>query len=250
MALGISYAGYRNGFPGKVHHAMEDGTPFELFAFGTAHPTTGRAPDHTMGPGTYYPIGLTLSEITELYWRVKKYHFDSTIQFTEVLSPYETWDASTSGTEFVNGSSEVSLIGIPASPGVPSTEFLGGTLDATLFGTASDGIGGTIINALIFSDQTPSGTPIHPVRYFDGKWWPSLAVETGYEGAALHYVFTDAVWVESDSAWTAEQVATMDFFGHTVKLYAYPDVTATGTVTVTAEEWWGYGGKFNTATGA
>ena len=59
-----------NGFPFAVNSRDEDGNKFQAWD-GANHFFDGKART-VYGPGTFYPVGLTLEEVFFLYWRVKR----------------------------------------------------------------------------------------------------------------------------------------------------------------------------------
>lgn len=245
MSLGISYAGYRNGFPGKVHHAMEDGTPFSIFDFSGTPAAEELPPAHTLGPGTYHPVGLSLSEAAELYWRVKEHRFVSALEWLPDISTPPAVALPIDSTKSIAATHEVEMIPgvgsfVPALIEVDSFTMYDSTETAYFIGSAWSTIG----------YYYPGG--VHEMRFFDGLYWPHInfGVETDAGVGPIFYTGSLCVGDFSGGIWKPESAATMDFHGHTLKLYEDSDMTTTGTATVSASEYWGYGGKFNTTTGA
>lgn len=91
----VTSPGMRNGFPFVVVKHAEDGEPISLWdgttfgPFGT--PSKSSTEDiRVYGPGTDNPVGMTLLELSELYWRVKAitHSWNLTITFCDGGTSY------------------------------------------------------------------------------------------------------------------------------------------------------------------
>ena len=81
----LNYLGLRSGFPFPIRELAEDGKPFEQWDGSTAakpadycskEPSKSSAQFvDVFGEGSFRPYGFTLSEITELFWRARRWKF-------------------------------------------------------------------------------------------------------------------------------------------------------------------------------
>lgn len=259
---------------------MSDGTDFEIWDGVTRMALNNYPEDKAMGPGTLYPFGLELNVIAEWFWRVQVWKIETSLSFA--ISESGVYDYTSTGTsEQFNsvGDAQDTPTGADtvhehqlnykfrqgqvmssALPLYVSTPFTG-----TLSWSRTDysppdppaittGTGdGFAVDLFLFScpyraDFDGEG---HPIRYFGGLWWPR--VEAYVIGIASG---TTAELLCSVDVGLASVAATVDLYGNSVPLYALgffgsiTSFTTTGTVAVSPNVWWGYGGKFDTTTGA
>lgn len=245
MSAGISFPGLRNGFPEMIHYRMEDETAFAEWDFdSSATPAAnGGPPTHYVGAGTLYPVGLSLAEVAELYWRVRKYQIVSNV--------VSTWGG---GAAFGGGSASGSAENAATTKEYELTRAFGyGAVitDPPIYGFGD--YGDIHLSFQIYKIDFP-GTPVpappHALRFWDGQYWPSIYVGAEFDDGILVLGAGSMGYQDILApAWMPESAATCDLLGHTIKLYGASDETHTGSISVTGEEWWGYGGKFDTTTG-
>lgn len=252
MSLGDSFAGYRNGMPGKIHHAMEDGTPFRIFDSGVdvGDVDGDFPPPECLGIGTPYPVGFTMDELAGDYWRIKVWKFTTDSLRLEVPSlsiDYTFADEDTLCPTESAGGSEADLCRSYAD-GETLREY------GELLNPAEDlTICPSFFTGVIYAAPPGYDTDAHEVRYFDGLYYPHLQLEIiTYPVGVVDFGFAiHTHWY--DGAWQAPQGLTATFLGQTISAFAGGDSGYqiwTGGLDITADEWWGYGGKFDTATGA
>lgn len=238
MSISIAFPGLRSGFPEKVLHRMEDGTEFELYG-GESLGMDGLTPPHYVGPGTRYPLRMSLSEVAELFWRVRKYEVTHDLVFTA-----SGWTSSGSGfavAEVVAGS-EIDLMKAFAQ-GLATGEAPG----SGAWTRDSPAASGDVETSLYFEGALP-------LRYWDGSFWPYISMEFLYiTQSPPAGDFRSSFYAASFAFDIGEGVASassvpIDFFGREIPLYCTDSVT--GTVEAAPSEWWEYGGKFDPDTGA
>lgn len=252
MGLGISYAGYRNGFPFRVGHKAPGTvpTPFSVWDF------TGTKQAHHIGQGTTYPIGFTLSEMAEIYWRIKAWTVDAnltTAVASEGFTASGTCNATDVAVDFFGDpiTSEVKMIpsfGIPGSNVLvtASGESTWEKSDATP-PEPSSGVGRLIVGFTIVQDFIEKLG--QQVRYYDGLYWPMLqAYARAIPLGSNTEVELDAN--TSEESYTVKSSITCTVLGKPLNFYNQSGALTSGTIDITPSEWWGYGGKFDTATGA
>lgn len=88
----FSCLGCRNGFPFPIRELAEDGETFKKWDGSTVYEGTASRSDSKQvtvyGPKTIYPLGFTLLELAELYWRVKTLKVSYTWKRTETSGGY------------------------------------------------------------------------------------------------------------------------------------------------------------------
>jgi hypothetical protein len=251
----ISYAGLRNGFPFPIYEKGTNGLTFEEWDGITGYPDW--PPNHAgnpdsvsgkfvYGPGTYRPIGLTLAQLAELYWRGKTAYLDYGITvFDEdgleipVLGSTECYlYRAKAGALDTAIAKEIQLISDPA-PGYfyddPTTDYVYLTIGFAKRGANASG-------------ETYGEDGVWKI---DDLYYPLIKGSLGY----CH------TWVgdghESSGRVGKSAGLSLDFFGYGgIPLYltnapaAYPDpTTATGSASVAYTSYYPYDGKWNTSDG-
>ncbi len=233
MSLGISYAGYRTGFPFILKTKSANGLPFELW---DGEELSGGSPAaesgaEVYGPGTAHPFAMSLPELAELFWRTKELSISADYVFY-----YDTF-----GSNLPVVSNYAALIQAD-SVDVESHAFL--CNDSKSF--RHFGVDGTAVTGgqfkIDFSDVWKDGDDYYP----NVRVWTSVlrnVIGTGSEFGELQYpvaLEVDFLGVFVIPLWVANGAATAGY---------YPDYDTTGTFAVTGSDYWPYGGKFDPADG-
>jgi hypothetical protein len=277
----ISYAGYRTGFPGKVYHRLDDGTEFALWDFsapvddfrgGYNYP-----PQRFVGPGTEYPARFTLDQVAELCWRVKKYHATHALTIAQgghIFSGSGYGDSVPVGLDTPTPN-EAGLIGpgyaFPNfaidefdaafdSVAMRDEEFAGNEITWLEFGEGEPIEGFGWIGLSVFGARNldreftihPGPFGYHALRFWDGSYWPNIICDAYYDAA--YYGGRLSTRIELVSAdpveWNPLVAAKVDFFGVELDLYGgFAGDSATGTIEISAAEYWPYNGRWDPATG-
>jgi hypothetical protein len=243
MSLGISYAGYRTGFPFVIQHKSANGLPFELWLgvkTNLGSPAADSGAD-VYGFGTYHPIGMTIGQLAELFWRIKSLNvvYDYTFY----------WDGG-GGSITAAGSGVEALIRQSPDP-VTSEAFLIGegpmehyrSEILTTVGTSEIGV--YYHSPPAASDFTvwKIGDLYYPsIRVGMGGLW--TRVGSGTEGGRIEDpvsgLTVDFLGLASLPLWGDANLATVS---------KPPPYSGTGTITVAGSDFWPYGGKFDPADG-
>lgn len=80
-----------NGFPFPIREKAIDGSDFEPWNgsfYGNSRSNSTSEFIYVYGPGTDHPIGFTLEELVEIFWRVKRYNINLNVSQTIVSDPW------------------------------------------------------------------------------------------------------------------------------------------------------------------
>jgi hypothetical protein len=224
MSLGNSFAGFRNGFP-----------------FPIIHVTSG------VGPGTLWPIGFTLEEFTEFYWRARRFVFS-----TESLAGGRT------SRSFVIDDFESALKFRDDDLTRPECSLV-----------KNDGFTYWTDRHNNVSNFTPPyGSLANPQGFYETLEVDMFGSSTSYKDG-LYYPYLDliaspfinspgfgalGIGLRTSGETPLDAVLILAFGGLEFEAPLYSDTEgspyATGTIRLAADSYWGYGGKFDTATGA
>jgi hypothetical protein len=233
MSLGISYAGYRTGFPFELKTKSANGLPFELWdgiKLSSGSPAADSGAD-VYGAGTGR-FAVTLPELAELFWRIEElaisadyvFYYDGTSSSLAVVSNYAAHIQSNS----VDVTDHAFLCNDSKSFrhfGSDATAVTGGELE------------------IDFSDVWKDGDNYYPKI----RVWTSLLrniIGNGIEFGDLDYpvaLEVDFINGITIPLWVANGASTAGYD---------PAYSTTGTITVAGSDFWPYGGKFDPADGS
>lgn len=253
---------YRNGFPFLIRSRDQDFLPFSLWDGATFGPS-GRpsrrsdADVDVYGPGTLNPIGMSLSQLSKLYWRAKEITHSMNVSMTFV---YPSSGGVSSGTKSVVASA------LPPRPSVYSSASEAWLVSGWGWGSSYDhsdppypawtGLyrGAVAAQEGFFVLSFGSTISDRRVIYADGLYWPGVRVlyRCGREGVHM---------VEITSFATnpvVETAATLSLMGlPAVPMYGYQlawpigagVLAATGSITLEPTLFWDYDGEISSTTG-
>lgn len=259
MSLGIAYSGYRSGFPFDVYDNFTAGETEiwdESTVDGDGYPAPVTSGNTLVGVGTKYPVGFTLSEFAELFWRKRK--IDLVMEGfsrADSVSNSQAWLADFNGSiEEDRGESEANLIHefdsswiVGGSVSVPGTHTYY-TYDSSGVLDTSSSFNFSVSYQISFSNLV-----IH-----NGLYYPRIYVFTVWPGGVnvVSRLLTVPKYLSTKVDPPRKTSEVINIFGTDVPFWIEDDsgsIIYTAGITnasLTATEWWGYGGKFNTATGA
>jgi hypothetical protein len=199
---------------GKVLHASYSGYfPFCIIE-------RDFVPTNSVG-GTFYPIGMSLDQVTALFWRVKKWTFA---------------DA------FLGKTSEpFSLFGSPESEeGFVCTG--GFSFQGIFYGSLAPGAVSQIIDFDLFTTSQKVlrvGNLYYPRLFFSGQYFD----DSGFFSNGLTYRETAGPYLSG--------VFRINFAGTTISMDLYSGYEDANfyIADLAANEYWSYGGTYNTSTG-
>jgi hypothetical protein len=268
MSLGISYAGFRSGFPFPIR----------------------KRTDEDFGLHSEYPIGFTLLQLTEFFWRAKflKVQFDLTAEVVEDF----TIIASSSGLDYDAIKKEFLNSALPdrtVSPNIDDwreveneSQLVTGFTDAAAISTGYLG-SCVFIDDFFFSDSLSepivgSWTSADPasgdVVFFEFIFVVYFrdVISVTVDGVTLYYprmilrvilaadllVIPTAAVIDTFSTQTGGPTIPLTICGATAQVPVYRGaptpsanaVSASGSITIEPTEYFTYGGKFNATTGA
>lgn len=251
MSLGISYYGYRSGFP----FPMRAGDVSEV------------------GIETDHPMGFTFLQFEQLFWKAAEFQLSAVFTTSEDVGADDlTLDVDTTGyppdafTHLLDVSTPVTaewelITPIPDNSNTAvytDEEYPAGFVpdyDTWTVGTSEKGA----------SSGTAYGYYLLQIDFentllYDGKYWPKLLFRmycpTSFLEAGAPYTHTAST--EYPIAGTGQSF-TLTICGASVEIGlgrnlsspgASADVFGSGAITIAPTSYWGYGGKFNTTTGA
>jgi hypothetical protein len=194
----------------------------------------------SVGPQTVYPVGFSLDEVLQIYWRAQNYQLVASgngvlSPLTQALSvdgllPPRNAGVGTNSYFEIDGLTPVGpgdfVMGVGMRTVVPGT----GTITAS-----GDGVSGTNAGAL-FNLQVnlfyPEFFAPDPVIRFDGKWWPAMSVSCAVtntvdldSGGSLSIGFDCTTF---DPGSTTE-IGTFSFFGVSVPVFCAGLAPASGS---------------------
>jgi len=203
----------------------------------------------SVGPRTVYPVGFSLEQVLQIYWRAKDYRLiaagngaagglSQVLAINQLLPPRN----ATVGTDTYF---EVDGL-MPVGPGdlvtgVGLTEIIAGTgtVTASTGGTNPDAVFDLQVNLFFPAIFVPD-----PVIKFDGKWWPAMNVACSVansvaldSGGGAEITFSCDTY---DPASTTE-IGTFSFFGVTVPVSCTglgPGETRTFSGSIAVETEW------------
>jgi hypothetical protein len=252
MGAGISYAGYRTGFPFPIRYdaTIWDGTTYDVGGL----PGDGSG-GIVVGNGTAHPLGFTFKQMTEYWWRVRKLKTALDLSFgidvgtqtgtgdaeidwftvrTDVLhidqievAQTDLWKLVRGDVPFVRDEFDEFVVG-----SYSTTD--GEDPPTTFYGNVTSPTGG----AIGFSDL---------VYKVDGLYYPNLVTSEVFTFVDLDIFF---IYSTAGSTRTAVHTATFADVG-TFTLYKDDGVdhTISGTYDILPVEWFGYGATWNTTNG-
>jgi len=200
----------------------------------------------SVGPGTVYPVGFTLEQALQIYWRAKDYLVvasgnGSSGGVTQALAVNQTLPPRNAA---VGTSTYYEVDGF--TPRGPGDLVTGYGQRQILAGSGTISASGATNAAAVFDLQVnllyPEIFVPDPVVRFNGQWWPALSVScsvsntvTPSGGGTLGIAFACATY----SAGTL--IGAVTFFGASVPVYcaglaAGETRTISGAITV-ADEW-------------
>lgn len=199
---------------GKVLHASNSGYfPFCISELG----------DEEIGPGTYYPLGMSLEKVMEIYWRIRDVvcNGPGDPEFTADIQYYKK------GTELLFDAQEESDL-------VCTDGF---------FVNAIGSNDGQILHFVKRISAFGSGPSI---IFSEGEYYPFIYF------SALATVVGDDLYIGDSLADDFEgPTSSFTFFGLTIILYNSQPLDAEPYVgSMLAESYWSYGGTWDTTTGA
>ena len=177
-----------------------------------------------VGPQTVYPVGLSLDEVLQIYWRGQNYRLTATgggvlSPLTQALGvndllPPRNAIVGTNSYALVDGFTPTGPGDFTVGWGVRAVLPGAGTVTA-----AGDGVSGTNPGA-VFNLQVnlfyPEFFVPDPVVRFDGKWWPVLSVSCAVGntveldgGGELSMGFDCSTFDPGDTT----EIGTFTFFG-------------------------------------
>jgi hypothetical protein len=233
----ISFAGYRTGFPFPLRHRSANGLPFEAWDGSTLDitgvPTASSGAD-VYGIGTGHPVGLTISQMAELFWRVRKLRVDF---------DYTTYWDSGGGSGSYSGSGLESPMMNP-----PHGEV---TFEAGLIREGSN-------MGHYAAEIIAPGSSVLEVGY-KGEWqeiWKINDLYYPYVRLGLGGRFTvvspgDAGGALGNPVTGLEvnflDIINLPFWGSNMlaTVGQDPPYSGTGTIEIVADAWWPYDGKFD-----
>jgi hypothetical protein len=255
--MSISYKGYGTGFPFPTFDKDANGVPFEVWD----GVNRGPYPDDdsyyplsasgalVVGPGTYRPLGLTLAQLAELYWRAKRIRVEADITLT--LDGGEYWGLSGYG-ESTRLRRKQPYAGV-----LPDAE-----KEAQLIEGDDSVMQGFVAES--YDAYTAYCHIWFGVERAVEYWWyssvwkvgelyyPHIAVSAGY----CHSYISDGN--QSSGDYHKPTSTTVDFMGYgDLSLWltrapgGYPDpVASSGSASVSILEFFHYSGRWNATTGA
>jgi hypothetical protein len=267
MSLGISYAGYRSGFPMPVR----------------------RRTTEDYGSGTDYPMGFTILQFAEFFWRARDLNISFDVSAVVDNDGENTINATSDYltlSDFPKRFLKSALPNRDANIGdwqtvANESQLITGFTDAATTATGKYGsclfidewffedFGDVVVGS--WTEGGSSGDVWFAELQYTVDFWDVLSVVTG--GVELFYprmyfyliVATDivpvpvaAVFMSRADAGASSATVPLSICGATTELLVYrgaptpsgPAVSASGSITIAPVSYWGYGGKWDTTTGA
>lgn len=243
MSLGLSYAGFRTGFPFPLRTKSISGAPFEAWDGSTLsgfEPAASSGAE-VYGPGTRRPIGLTIGQLAFLFWRIKILHYtyDCTVNWLDGAEDPQTADY---------GPDSGLLSPLQQNPGSWADVSREVSLDNEsresrhyaqdiLSGWGSSGI------SIFYDDVWKIGESYYPSMQLSiGGFFANVG--TGSSGGNLGDSLT-GLPLDFCGFGNLPLRGSPDLF--TVDLY--PPYSGSGTLALAPYEFWTYGGKYDSVTG-
>lgn len=250
----LIYKGFRTGFPFPVPSKAEDGEDISvwdgvtLFEQGPSKSATENIT--VVGPGTEHSIGYKRHEVAELYWRIRHFKFD-----WSGLTVTRNWDGGVwtpiAPTSFIYGD------GVP-----PAGEWRTRELELLRPGFLSESFydtTGAAASITIPEDPpvTEGATVGISVSMFQAPYHPLAAKVVYCPATRLFYPAMQISFDTGNGAMSSVRerpgmlpAMTIRILGKSLILYADGgDFSSTGSVVVTPNRYWSYGGTYNETTG-
>tara|TARA_R110001599_G_scaffold146500_4_gene329700 strand:- start:1054 stop:1677 length:624 start_codon:yes stop_codon:yes gene_type:complete len=205
MGLGISYTGYRTGFPFPVEKVT-----------GADEAAAG------VGSNTEYPVAMTIEHAWELYWNWRTINYDYSYDYD--------------GNSYSNNFDYERLSDADFSDPTPIVASEDELIEPRGWGDSSQS------EILQVYNQDISTI----AREYDGSYYPYLKWDDDFNFSGTVLDFTKATH-SADITMRDSTVYNFDVFN----ALSSPDPGgAVITLSLTCALFWGYGGDFNTSTGA
>ena len=206
----------------------------------------------SVGPQTVYPVGMTLEQALQIYWRAKDYLLVATGNgvrsgITQALAvnqnlPPRNAAVGTDSFSEVDGFTPVGPGDLVTGYGL--REVIPGTGTITGSGTGGSGTNSAAVFNLQVNLFYPEIFAPDPVVRFNGQWWPAMSVSCAVSntvrlsgGGVLSIAFS----CDSYNPASTTSIGTFSFFGNTVPVHcaalaAGETRTFSGSLSVT-DEW-------------
>lgn len=254
MGAGISYAGYRTGFPFPIVYGATiwDGTTYTIGGV----PGDG-ADGVVVGDGTSHPLGFTFLQMVEYWWRVRQLKSELNLIIGIDYAGYV--GSGTVAKDFF--STRTDFLDVPDYNEVSQAELWKLVRGTVPFSNQDDTVTYVVGDYSAEDGGSPPDTKYNNVEMPPGGMFGGL--QTVYKVDELYYpslniieIFTmvdlDIFWIYSSASINRVPVHTATLAGiGTFTLYKddYVDHTLSGTYNILPVEWFGYGGKWNTTNG-
>lgn len=269
VSSGISYAGYRTGFPFEIRELAEDGLPVEMWDGETWYSRFSKSKSASekitvIGPGTHWPVGLTLAELADLVWRTRYWTVDySSLQTNRYMLGDSGGEYSGRLTNFAAATPPHIVIGPAFAKAEAMLLSRGGQswIPAEELGYADPYVS---VPVQLQEGGTPLDTSLTDFRWVpnwcyksNGLYYPKIIASFGASAFGAAALFAK---IESNDGHRDVEAAVEVVLPHRtlpIPLYgvyrrignATSITEATGTVTVTPHKYWKYGGRYDEDTG-
>jgi hypothetical protein len=206
----------------------------------------------SVGAQTVYPVGFSLEQVLQIYWRAKDYLLVASgngmaAGVTQALSVNQNLPPRNAA---VGTDSYYEVDGFtPRGPGDLVTgyglrEIIPGTGTVSASGTAGSGTNSSAVFNLQVNLFYPEIFVPDPVVRFNGQWWPAMSISCSVQnavtlsgGGEVNILFTCDTYRTSSTV----AIGTISFFGKTIPmncggLHAGETRTFSGSLSV-ADEW-------------